>query len=131
MKNDKTEDCGTNTENSNPFRFEYMLLSRLQSDNEYFLNHGGAAVKHLHQLGVDEQIVKMKELWNKFPEHMKPEWLSMQGICSYEARMKEALRKKIEEEKELCEGCDMRVPLEDMSSVMEMCVCNKCKNDEH
>jgi hypothetical protein len=35
---------------------------------------------------VEEQIKKMKELWNILPQ--KPEWLSMEDIEEYEKKMK-------------------------------------------
>lgn len=64
---------------------DYMLLSRLQSDCEYFLNHGGRSEKHLWAGNVKEQIAKMKELWNGLDK--KPEWLSMEDIEKYEKEM--------------------------------------------
>lgn len=71
-------------ESSDP-SFNYRLLSRLQSDCEYFLNHGGRSERNLWAGSVAEQIAKMKELWNSLPE--KPEWLSMEDINNYEAQM--------------------------------------------
>lgn len=66
---------------------DYMLLSRLKSDCEYFLNHGGRSEKHLWAGNVKDQIEKMKELWNSFPKDKKPEWLSMEDIEKYEKEM--------------------------------------------
>jgi len=62
-----------------------MLLSRLQQDNEYFLNHGNRSIKRLWAGSVKDQIEKMKELWNSVEE--KPEWLSWQEILDYEKKM--------------------------------------------
>jgi len=62
-----------------------MLLSRLQQDNEYFLNHGNRSIKSLWAGSVKDQIEKMKELWNSVEE--KPEWLTMQQILDYEKKM--------------------------------------------
>ena len=65
-----------------PFEDEYRLLSRLKSDCEYFLGTGARAEKHLWAGSVDEQIDKMRELYDLLPE--KPEWLSKQDIDNYE-----------------------------------------------
>ena len=66
-------------------KFNYMLLSRLQSDCEYFLGHGGRSTKHLWASTVEEHIAKMKELYDLVPE--KPEWLSFEKILDYEKKM--------------------------------------------
>lgn len=68
-----------------PFEDEYRLLSRLKSDCEYFLGTGARAEKHLWAGSVDEQIDKMRELYDLLPE--KPEWLSKQDIDNYERQM--------------------------------------------
>lgn len=65
--------------------FNYMLLSRLQSDCDYFLGFGCRSEKHLCAGNVKEQIEKMKELWHGFDE--KPEWLTLEKINDYEAQM--------------------------------------------
>jgi len=70
-------------------KFDYMLLGRLQSDCEYFLGNGNGNEEQLHQLTVDAQISKMKELWNRLQE--KPEWLSMEEIEDYEIAMRKML----------------------------------------
>lgn len=66
---------------------DYMLLDRLRSDNDYFLGNGGRSEKHLWAGNVDDQIAKMRELWNGLDE--KPEWLTEEQIDDYERRMKE------------------------------------------
>lgn len=66
---------------------DYMLLSRLKSDCEYFLNHGGRSERNLWAGSVKEQIEKMKELWNALPEGKKPEWLTLDDILKYEKEM--------------------------------------------
>ena len=66
----------------------YMMLSRLQSDNEYFLGYGNRNPKQLWAGNVDDQIAEMKKLWNQLPEDGKPEWLSMEDIEEYEMKMK-------------------------------------------
>ena len=62
--------------------FNYQLLARLQMDCEYYLGCGNRDKKHLFCLDEQEQIAKMKELYNGFSE--KPEWLSFEQILGYE-----------------------------------------------
>ncbi len=66
---------------------KYMLLGRLRSDCDYFLGNGGRNEKVLWAGNVHDQIEKMKELWNSFPEDLKPEWLTMEQIIEYQMRM--------------------------------------------
>lgn len=77
------------------YTFEYQLLSRLQSDCEYFLEHGDCWEKHLWAGNVDDQIAKMRELYDLLPE--KPEWLTEQEIDGYEQRMIEGKAARHEE----------------------------------
>lgn len=63
----------------------YMLLSRLQMDCDYFLGYGQRAVKHLWAGSVEEQIKTMKELYNSFTE--KPQWITFEDIEDYERKM--------------------------------------------
>lgn len=72
-----------------PYRFNYMMLSRLQSDCDTHL-----AVENIYRRRISEENVKpiieqMKELWNSFPEGQKPEWLTFEQILDYEKRMSE------------------------------------------
>lgn len=78
---------GLNEDTDNDTKFNYMMLSRLQSDCEYFLNHGMGSVRNLYYDSVEEHIAKMKELWNGFPDNKKPEWLSYEDIEDYEKKM--------------------------------------------
>lgn len=71
--------------------FNYMMLSRLQSDCEYFLNYGGRSERHLREGNVDAHIKEMKRLWNML--EVKPEWLSMEQIEDYEKKMKNEFEK--------------------------------------
>ena len=66
----------------------YSLLSRMQSDCEYFLGHGNRSVKHLWGLTIDAHIRYMKILYLVLPISLKPEWLTMNDILNYEIRMK-------------------------------------------
>ncbi|QOX64418.1 helicase [Anoxybacterium hadale] len=65
--------------------FSYQLLSRLQSDCEYFLGAGQGHEKHLWAGNVKNQIAKMWELYNAVLE--KPNWLTTQDIERYEKQM--------------------------------------------
>ena len=74
--------------------FDYRMLSRLQSDCKYFLTMGYGYEKHLWTGNVEEQIKKMKEIYEKLPE--KPVWCTMDDILAYEKEMKELKAKKNE-----------------------------------
>lgn len=82
LKNKKTE-----SKDNEGSEYDYMLLDRLRQDCEYFLGNGNRAEKHLWAGNVNDQIAKMKELYNKLPE--KPEWLTMEDIENYEKEMKQ------------------------------------------
>ena len=71
--------------------FSYQLLSRLQSDCEYFLGAGQGHEKHLWAGNVKNQIAKMWELYNAVLE--KPNWLTAQDIERYEKQMAGAEQK--------------------------------------
>ncbi|KAB7891451.1 LPD11 domain-containing protein [Poseidonibacter ostreae] len=66
-------------------QFNYMMLSRLQSDCEYFLGNGNGCEKHLWAGNVTEQIEEMIKLFNQLNE--KPEWLTLEDIKTYESKM--------------------------------------------
>lgn len=70
-------------------KFRYMLLSRLQSDCEYYLNYGGRSVKSLWAGDEQRQIDYMILLHNSFKEDEKPQWLTMDEILEYQKRMLE------------------------------------------
>ncbi|OHX26236.1 hypothetical protein BKX95_11575 [Streptococcus iniae] len=72
----------------NPYHFDYMILSRLQSDCDYFLGYGNGDTKRLWGNTVEDHIAEMKKIWNKFPEDLKPEWLTQKDILTYESKMK-------------------------------------------
>jgi hypothetical protein len=75
------------------YSFTYQMLSRLQSDCDYFLGAGNGHEPHLHQGSVSAQIAEMKRLWNTLPENAKPDWLSMKSILDYEDKMKKIVTK--------------------------------------
>lgn len=64
--------------------FRYQLLSRLQSDCNYYLGYGNRNKNYLWAEDEVEQIVTMKNLWNSFSPDEKPEWLSWEDILNYE-----------------------------------------------
>ncbi len=68
---------------------DYMLLSRMEMDNKYFLT--SPHIKHLYMGNVSDQIKEMKKLWKKVKE--KPEWLSWEDILDYEKKMKKVEKK--------------------------------------
>jgi hypothetical protein len=67
--------------------FRYQLLSRLQSDCNYYLGNGNRNKKHLWAGDETEQIITMKQLWNSFSHDDKPEWLTWDEILNYENKM--------------------------------------------
>ena len=70
-----------------PNKFNYMMLSRLQSDCNYFLGYGGRHLSRLCENSVQKHIEEMKRLWNNLPNDGKPEWLTMEQIDAYEREM--------------------------------------------
>lgn len=67
------------------YTFEYQLLDRLKTDCDYFLGNGSRHEKHLWAGSVNEQIAKMRELYDLLP--VKPEWLTEEDIDWYESLM--------------------------------------------
>ena len=68
-------------------KFRYMLLSRMQSDCEYFLGYGNRHEKFLWGLNVASHIAYMLALWDMFGKDEKPEWLSREKIKDYSRQM--------------------------------------------
>lgn len=68
-------------------KFSYQLLDRLRQDCEYYLGYGDRCKKHLWAGDEQEQINKMKELYNSFPNDKKPQWLTYEQILQYEKLM--------------------------------------------
>lgn len=65
--------------------FNYRLLDRLRTDNEYYLGNGNRNDKHLWAGNPKDQIAKMRELYNGLSK--KPEWLTEEKINEYEQKM--------------------------------------------
>ena len=67
-------------------RFSSMMLDRLKSDCEYYLVNGGRNAKQsLWAHDEQMQIDKMREIYDSL--QIKPEWLTMEQINEYAARM--------------------------------------------
>lgn len=71
----------------NPNEFDYMMLSRLQTDCKYYLGNGNRNKENLWAGDEQKQINEMKKLYNKFVDDDKPEWLTYEQILDYEKSM--------------------------------------------
>ena len=71
------------------YEFEYRMLSKLQSDCEYYLGYGNRSPSILCNHSVQNHIARMKELWNGFLTDQKPEWLTWEQLLQYEKVMTE------------------------------------------
>lgn len=67
------------------YKFEYMLLSRLQTDCDYYLAFGGRCPNCLWAKDEQRQIDKMRELYASLP--VKPVWLTLEQINNYANKM--------------------------------------------
>lgn len=88
MRVNLSESIMSSIKESDDKKYNYMLLSRLKSDCDYFLGHGLRNEKHLWAGSVDRQIAKMRELYNSLADDEKPEWLTIDQIDEYERKMK-------------------------------------------
>ena len=68
-------------------RFRYMLLARMQSDCEYYLDYGGRDPRRLWAGDEERQIDLMIKLHDSFKEGEKPQWLTMDKILEYKKEM--------------------------------------------
>lgn len=68
-------------------KFNYMMLSRLKSDCDYYLGNGNRNPKSLWSGDESKQIAKMREIYNGFSDEDKPEWLTKEDIDKYEDMM--------------------------------------------
>ena len=68
-------------------RFRYMLLARMQSDCEYYLNYGSRVPKRLWAGDEERQIDLMIKLHDSFKEGEKPQWLTMDQILEYKKEL--------------------------------------------
>lgn len=79
-----------------PYKHEYMMLARLQSDCDYYLGYGKRNPKYLWADNEAAHIGEMKRLYGLLP--VKPEWLSMETIEKY---AREMIREEKEESTEI------------------------------
>ena len=68
-------------------KFRYMMLSRLQSDVNYFLGNGNRHEPNLWTHNKEEHIELMYKLWDSLPE--KPEWLTREQLDEYAKQMRQ------------------------------------------
>ena len=68
-------------------KFRYMMLSRLQSDVNYFLGNGNRHEPNLWTHNKEEHIELMNKLWDSLPE--KPEWLTREQLDEYAKQMRQ------------------------------------------
>lgn len=66
------------------FRHDYMMLDRMRTDCEYY--DSAEHYNRAHCSTIKQTIESMKEIWKKFPEDLKPEWLSWEKILEYEKK---------------------------------------------
>ena len=65
--------------------YNYMMLSRLQMDCDYYLGNGNRNDKDLWALNPVDHIKEMYRIYNLLSE--KPEWLTLEEIQEYEKKM--------------------------------------------
>lgn len=76
------------------YKFQYMMLSRLQSDCVGFFGRDEDESSHMDCRYQNEHFIwgkdirklvsEMKRLWDEIPEDLKPEWLTreeIEGFC--------------------------------------------------
>lgn len=78
---------GSRNPNNHPKKFQYQMLSRLQSDCEYYLGYGNKNPDILWANSEKEHIEAMKNIWLSFSEEEKPAWLTWDQILEYEKAM--------------------------------------------
>ena len=78
---------GRENEPTKDEKFQYMMISRLKQDCDYYLGNGNRSVKYLWAGSESEQIQEMKDRYNSFSEDKKPEWLTYDDILRYEGLM--------------------------------------------
>lgn len=80
--------------NPSNIKFNYMMLSRLKMDCEYFLRDGDRSEDRLWSHSVKDQIANMRTLWEGFKPSMKPEWLTAEDIDRFEEEMTAKLTRR-------------------------------------
>lgn len=75
-----------------PREHDYMMLSRLKSDCDYFLGNGNGCEDVLYYRNVDAHCDAMDKLYNSLAENEKPEWLTFEQIRKYRMSMRKKKR---------------------------------------
>lgn len=75
-------------------KFNYMMLSRLKMDCDYYLRVEELSEAVLWAGSIEGQIDYMKEIWNSFTDRQKPEWLTYDEILEFEQKMTEAKNRR-------------------------------------
>ena len=66
-------------------KFDYMMLGRLKSDIEAYLNvPGDCRYRNNHLVNAAQTIVEMRKYWARIPDEVKPEWITEEQIEEYE-----------------------------------------------
>lgn len=81
-------------------QYEYMMLSRLESDCKYFLGNGNGFLGHLYYRDIDKHIAEMKKIYEAFLDQDKPKWISLSDIEKYKEKMEEKLKEHNFEEQD-------------------------------
>ena len=63
--------------------FEYMFLSRLKADLDYFFGYGGRNERHLYYNNILDHIKEFTTKWNALK--IKPDWLSQESLVKYQS----------------------------------------------
>lgn len=81
----KVEESLQESKDNKDSEYNYMMLSRLKSDCDYYLGNGNRNPRNLWAGDEARQIAKMREFYDKVPE--EPEWLTKEDIDDYEDKM--------------------------------------------
>lgn len=76
-------------------KFDYMMLGRLKSDINAYLNvEGDCRYRNDHFVDAAKTISEMRKYWARIPDEIKPEWLALEQIEEFE--------KQYESSKSIC-----------------------------
>lgn len=85
--NETVEFIGEPDPRERMYQGDYRMLSRLQSDVKYYLGAGNRYAGHLYYEDPKKHIEEMRNLYDKFPEDLKPQWCTAEMLDEYEAQM--------------------------------------------
>lgn len=106
---------------SKDLKFRYMLLNRMQSDCEYYLDYGNRNPGALWAKNEENHIKNMISLYNSFPDDDKPMWLSPEQLNDYSLRLTGKSVKDF--------GIDL-ISSSEITAAIDSKVRELCKNDE-